>query len=107
MDARVSTLPSVHGEKVVIRLLSRADTIPDLATVGLEQRDFDTLVAAISAPQGLVLITGPTGSGKTNTLYAAIGQILSPGEQHRHPRGPGRDPGRGHHPGAGPRAHRA
>ena len=78
MDARVSTLPSVHGEKVVIRLLSRADTIPDLTTIGLEQRDLDTLVSAISAPQGLVLITGPTGSGKTNTLYAAIGQILSP-----------------------------
>ena len=78
MDARVSTLPSVHGEKVVIRLLSRADTIPDLTTVGLEPRDFDTLVSAITTPQGLVLITGPTGSGKTNTLYAAIGQILSP-----------------------------
>jgi len=77
MDARVSTLPSIHGEKVVIRLLSRADTIPDLTTVGLEQRDFDTLVSAITTPQGLVLITGPTGSGKTNTLYAAIGQILS------------------------------
>ncbi len=79
MDARVSTLPSVHGEKVVVRLLSRADTIPDLTSVGLGQRDLNTLVSAISAPQGLVLITGPTGSGKTNTLYAAIGQILSPG----------------------------
>ncbi len=78
MDARVSTLPSVHGEKVVIRLLSRVDTIPDLTSVGLARRDLDTLVSAISAPQGLVLITGPTGSGKTNTLYAAIGQILSP-----------------------------
>jgi type IV pilus assembly protein PilB len=78
MDARVSTLPSIHGEKVVIRLLSRADTIPDLTTVGLDPRDFDTLASAITTPQGLVLITGPTGSGKTNTLYAAIGQILSP-----------------------------
>ena len=77
MDARVSTLPSIHGEKVVIRLLSRADTIPDLTTVGLGKRDFATLVSAITTPQGLVLITGPTGSGKTNTLYAAIGQILS------------------------------
>lgn len=77
IDARVSTLPSVHGEKVVIRLLSRAETIPDLSSVGLGERDLATVLEAITAPQGLVLITGPTGSGKTNTLYASIGQILS------------------------------
>lgn len=78
VDSRVSTLPSVHGEKVVIRLLTGSDTIPDLHSLGLEEDDLAALMRAVDAPQGLVLITGPTGSGKTNTLYAAISQILSP-----------------------------
>jgi type IV pilus assembly protein PilB len=78
VDARVSTLPSIHGEKVVIRLLTGSDTIPDLHSLGLEEDDLAALMRAVDAPQGLVLITGPTGSGKTNTLYAAISQILSP-----------------------------
>jgi type IV pilus assembly protein PilB len=78
IDARVSTLPSVHGEKVVIRLLTQSETIPNLDSIGLGPEDLATLLRAISAPQGLVLITGPTGSGKTNTLYAAINEILTP-----------------------------
>jgi type IV pilus assembly protein PilB len=77
IDARISTLPTVHGEKVVIRLLSRGDNVPALGQVGLESRQLETLLAGLIAPQGLVLITGPTGSGKTNTLYSAIQQIRS------------------------------
>jgi type IV pilus assembly protein PilB len=78
VDARISTLPSVHGEKVVVRLLSTAETVSPLAKIGLEPRQLDDLLAALLAPQGLILITGPTGSGKTNTLYSAINQIRTP-----------------------------
>ncbi len=78
IDARISTLPSLHGEKVVIRLLSRGDAIPKLAALGFEQRQLATFVTSLNVPQGLVLITGPTGSGKTNTLYSAIAEISRP-----------------------------
>jgi type IV pilus assembly protein PilB len=78
IDARVSTLPSLHGEKVVIRLLTRGDAVPTLSSLGLEPDQLLLLEAALTVPQGLVLITGPTGSGKTNTLYSAIAQISSP-----------------------------
>jgi type IV pilus assembly protein PilB len=75
IDARVSTMPSVHGEKVVIRLLTRAERIQPLAEVGLDVDQLATLRRALAAPQGLVLITGPTGSGKTSTLYSALQEI--------------------------------
>jgi type IV pilus assembly protein PilB len=78
IDARISTLPSLHGEKVVIRLLTRGDAIPTLSALGLEADQLALFESALSVPQGLVLITGPTGSGKTNTLYSAIAQIRSP-----------------------------
>jgi type IV pilus assembly protein PilB len=78
IDARVSTLPTLHGEKVVVRLLARADAVPLLAHTGLDERQLETLLATLTAPQGLVLITGPTGSGKTNTLYSAIQQVSTP-----------------------------
>ena len=78
IDARISTLPSLHGEKVVIRLLTRGDAVPSLTDLGLEAQQLAALQAALSVPQGLVLITGPTGSGKTNTLYSAIAAIRSP-----------------------------
>jgi len=78
IDARVSTLPSLHGEKVVIRLLTRGDAVPGLASLGFEPGQLALLTSALAAPQGLILITGPTGSGKTNTLYSAIAHIRSP-----------------------------
>jgi type IV pilus assembly protein PilB len=78
IDTRVSTLPSLHGEKVVVRLLTRADNVPTLASLGFEPEQLETFLAALSVPQGLVLITGPTGSGKTNTLYAAIHETMTP-----------------------------
>jgi type IV pilus assembly protein PilB len=78
IDTRVSTLPSLHGEKVVVRLLTRADNVPTLESLGFEPEQLETFLAALSVPQGLVLITGPTGSGKTNTLYAAIHQTMTP-----------------------------
>ncbi len=78
VDARVSSLPALHGEKIVIRLLSRGESITPLTGLGLEPDQLRALSGALSAPQGLVLITGPTGSGKTNTLYSAIARITSP-----------------------------
>lgn len=78
IDARVSTLPSLHGEKVVIRLLTRGDSIPPLSSLGFEPQQLATFSSALAVPQGLILITGPTGSGKTNTLYSAIAEISRP-----------------------------
>jgi type IV pilus assembly protein PilB len=78
IDCRISTLPSLHGEKVVIRLLTRGDDIPRLSALGFEARQLSDFEASLAVPQGLVLITGPTGSGKTNTLYSAIAQISDP-----------------------------
>jgi type IV pilus assembly protein PilB len=78
VDARVSTLPSLHGEKVVIRLLTRGDAVPGLDSLGFEPEQLAAFRAALNVPQGLVLITGPTGSGKTNTLYSAIAEIRTP-----------------------------
>jgi type IV pilus assembly protein PilB len=79
VDARVSTVASVHGEKVVIRLLTRAEQLQPLDDVGLDDDQLVTLRSALHAPQGLVLITGPTGSGKTSTLYSALLDIHTPG----------------------------
>jgi type IV pilus assembly protein PilB len=78
IDTRVSTLPSLHGEKIVVRLLTRADNVPSLSSLGFEDAQLEQFYRALAVPQGLVLITGPTGSGKTNTLYAAIHETLSP-----------------------------
>jgi type IV pilus assembly protein PilB len=78
LDARVSTMPSIHGEKVVIRLLARAEQVRPLADCGLDDEQLRILRGAIGAPQGLILITGPTGSGKTSTLYSTLREIHTP-----------------------------
>ncbi len=75
VDLRVSTLPAVHGEKVVMRLLTKALKVPTLTELGLRGRALKVLEAAILVPHGIVLITGPTGSGKTTTLYAILNKI--------------------------------
>jgi type IV pilus assembly protein PilB len=77
VDARVSTLPAVNGEKVVIRLLPDADRITPLDRLGMEPAQLETLVSAATSSQGLVLITGPTGSGKTNTLYSLLAEVAT------------------------------
>jgi type IV pilus assembly protein PilB len=78
VDARVSSMPSVHGEKVVVRLLAPADRLQALADVGLDPDQLTDLRRVLQTPQGLVLLTGPTGSGKTSTLYSALQEIHTP-----------------------------
>ncbi len=71
-DFRVSTFPSVFGENVVIRILDKSSAMIDLSKLGMAGDALTTLKAKIEEPQGMVLVTGPTGSGKTTTLYAAV-----------------------------------
>ena len=79
LDFRVSTLPTLFGEKVVLRLLDKDKLMLDMTKLGFEQESLDKFQRAISNPYGMVLVTGPTGSGKTNTLYSAL-QALNTSE---------------------------
>jgi len=77
VDMRVSSLPTIHGEKIVIRLLDKDNLMLDLTKLGFEPLSLQRFDKAISEPWGIVLVTGPTGSGKTNTLYSAISKLNS------------------------------
>lgn len=72
IDFRMSTLPTVYGEKVVMRLLDQSSLKVDMMDLGFERRELDLFRRAIQKPWGMVLVTGPTGSGKTTTLYSAL-----------------------------------
>jgi len=78
IDLRVSTFPSLHGEKVVIRILDRSEHTIELEKLGLQQAVFDTFKDLLQSSNGFFLTTGPTGSGKTTTLYAALTSLHSP-----------------------------
>jgi type IV pilus assembly protein PilB len=78
VDMRVSSLPAQHGEKVTLRILDATRGIKELNTLGLNPDDLQRLRDAASRPEGIIMVTGPTGSGKTTTLYALIREILSP-----------------------------
>jgi len=77
VDLRVSTLPTVHGEKVVMRLLKKSGGIPTMQELGLRGLALKNLETSISRPHGINLVTGPTGSGKTTTLYAVLAKLNS------------------------------
>ncbi|MGC8723831.1 MAG: type IV-A pilus assembly ATPase PilB [Acidobacteriota bacterium] len=78
IDYRVSTVPCLHGEKIVMRLLDKEGLKLDLTKLGFEEESMQKFERAIMRPYGMVLVTGPTGSGKTNTLYSAVGQLNKP-----------------------------
>jgi type IV pilus assembly protein PilB len=77
VDIRMSTLPALPGESIVMRLLPRAKDLPPLASIGLNEDQLESLLHSVRQPQGLVLITGPTGSGKTSTLYSTLLAVRS------------------------------
>jgi type IV pilus assembly protein PilB len=77
-DLRVSILPTVHGEKIVLRVLDKSNLSASIDKLGLDEGTFRQIKTAIDAPHGLILVTGPTGSGKTTTLYSALNELNNP-----------------------------
>jgi len=75
VDIRVSIIPMLHGEAVVMRLLRQNSTLRGLAQIGMNQRELECFQAVLGLPHGIILVTGPTGSGKTSTLYTALNEI--------------------------------
>jgi len=78
VDVRVSLVPTIHGEKVVMRLLDQGGSTPDLSQVGMEPEQLLLFKKASEQPYGMILVTGPTGSGKTTTLYAVLSSLNQP-----------------------------
>lgn len=81
VDLRVSTLPTVHGESIVMRVLDKSMMLVGIAQIGMDTKVLEIFHKVIKRPNGIILVTGPTGCGKTTTLYAAITEINSPGEK--------------------------
>ena len=106
IDFRVSCLPTLFGEKIVLRLLDKDKLMLDMTKLGFEPLSLKKLEVAIAKPWGMVLVTGPTGSGKTNTLYSSICQDQHAGNEHHDGGRPGRIQPRRRQPGPGPREHR-
>ena len=79
MDFRVSVLPTLWGEKIVMRLLDKGNLQLDMAKLGFDPKPLEDFMWAIHQPWGMVLVTGPTGSGKTTTLYSALSELNKPG----------------------------
>ena len=78
IDLRVSSLPTIYGEKIVMRVLDKGSIVLDLTRLGFEEDDLNRFKKIITTPYGMILVTGPTGSGKSTTLYAAIATINNP-----------------------------
>jgi type IV pilus assembly protein PilB len=78
VDVRVSTLPTVNGEKMVMRLLRKTGGLPTLTELGMQGSSLKLLEKAITNPHGIILVTGPTGSGKTTTLYSVLTILNTP-----------------------------
>ena len=77
-DLRVSIMPTVHGEKIVLRVLDKSNLSASMEKLGLDPDTFKQVKSAVDAPHGLILVTGPTGSGKTTTLYSALNELNNP-----------------------------
>jgi type IV pilus assembly protein PilB len=77
IDIRVSTLPTIYGEKIVMRLLDKRQLVRDMSELGFEPAQLKVFESKLEAPQGIILVTGPTGSGKTTTLYSGLSYVRS------------------------------
>lgn len=78
VDIRVSVLPVVYGERIVMRLLDKSRTFGKLIDLGFSERDYNLIEESIKKPNGIIYVTGPTGSGKTTTLYSVLGELNNP-----------------------------
>ncbi len=78
IDVRVNSIPTIYGEKIVMRILDQSALKHDLKSVGFEQQLLDAFVDALSQPHGIIIVTGPTGSGKSTTLYSALNYLIDP-----------------------------
>jgi general secretion pathway protein E len=78
IDIRVSTVPTTYGERIVMRLLDRSNALRELSDIGFSRRNFKMMEMLIHKSHGIILVTGPTGSGKTSTLYASLAKINKP-----------------------------
>lgn len=81
VDLRVSSVPSVHGESIVMRILDKSMMAIGIRQLGMTKETIEKLMKIVEKPNGIALVTGPTGSGKTTTLYAALGEINDPGDK--------------------------
>src|SRR5205823_12812343 len=78
IDLRISILPTAHGEKIVIRILDKSSLTANIDQMGMDQDTLSKFKRAIDAPHGMILVTGPTGSGKTTTLYSVLHELNNP-----------------------------
>ncbi len=78
IDLRVSSIPTIYGEKIVMRILDRSHVVLDLRQLGFDPKQLEQMRSAFNSPYGLIFLTGPTGSGKTTTLYAILSEIKNP-----------------------------
>ena len=92
IDLRVATLPTVWGEKVVMRILDNSTASLDLRELSFLEDNYEVYQESYTKPYGMILVTGPTGSGKSTTLYATLNAVVTPRDQRHHGRGPGRVP---------------
>ncbi|MBN2717869.1 MAG: type II/IV secretion system protein [Deltaproteobacteria bacterium] len=82
-DFRIAFMPTLHGERIVIRILGSRGEESNLRTLGMSDRDLSTIQRLVAQPQGMIILTGPTGSGKTTTIFAALQEILTQSEKQR------------------------
>ena len=96
VDLRFSSLPGIFGEKVVLRMLDKSQAVLDVNRLGMSQSNLDCFKRLLAQSYGLILVTGPTGSGKTTTLYAALNHLASDTKNMVTDRGSRRIPDRRH-----------
>ena len=99
IDLRMATLPTIYGEKIVMRVLDKSSVVLGFADLGFDPRCSQQYEHLYTKPYGTILVSGPTGSGKSTTLYTTLTALNSPGEEHHHRRGPGRAAPEGGQPG--------